>query len=258
MSTSVSLQSLETELIWSVQKKLRFTERSPLWLCRSNVHLGIYKMAILVDSSVTALLFPSKRNWTLPVFSYLSQSSYLISRAFHWHDNGQSFNKIFSDGNPPFYISLSHPSLISFSHFPSVSSIALRAVGLTNFSIPTPAASLSKLCLWIPHQTELHYKAPYHSSFKCLTAKGKIRSCGVLVLKPDYWSGGLMVDITMEMKQKKRLIDISLHIQFGPISNVVLNLVQFISGMWSSDLHLNQDCAKVCTLFYCTYSVLTK
>jgi len=125
-------------------------------------------------------------------------------------------------------IPLSHPSLICFSHFPSVSSIALRAVGLTNFSIPTPAASLSKLCLWIPHQTEPHYKAPYHSSFKCLTVKGKIRSCGVLVLKPDYWSGALMVDITMEMKQKKGLINISLHIQFGSLSSVVLNLVQFI------------------------------
>jgi len=50
----------------------------------------------------------------------------------------------------------------------------------------------------------------------------------VLVLKPDYWSGALMVDITMEMKQKKGLMNISLHIQFGSLSSVVLNLVQFI------------------------------
>lgn len=184
-------------LIWSLQNKLEFTERSPLWLCRSNVHLEIYKIAFLLDSSGTALLFPSKHTES-SFYSYLSRSSYLISRTFYWHDNGQSFNKNLQwRQSPSISLRLTHLSLS-----PSVSSVALRAVGLTNFRIPTPA-SLSKLFLWIPHQTEPHYKEPYHFSFKCLTAKGKIRSSGVLVLKPDYWSGALMVDITMVLKQKK-------------------------------------------------------
>lgn len=109
MSTSVSLQSLETGLIWSLQNKLEFTERSPLWLCRSNVHLGIYKIANPVDSSGTALLFPSKH----------TESSFPTSpsrhTSFQEHFIGMTMDKVsikmFSDGNPPVYLSLSHSSL---------------------------------------------------------------------------------------------------------------------------------------------------
>ncbi len=43
---------------------------------------------------------------------------------------------------------------------------------------------------------------------------------------------------------KKKLINISFHTQFRPLSNVVLNEVQLVSGMWSSDLHPDQRCAK--------------
>lgn len=89
MSTSVSLQSLETELIWSVWKKLKFTERSPLWLCRSNMHLGIYKMAILVDSSVTALCF--RPNATELFLSFTSPSRHT---SFQEHFIGMTMDKV--------------------------------------------------------------------------------------------------------------------------------------------------------------------
>lgn len=164
-------------------------------------------MAALEDSSAVLYCHFHPNTLNLPVLSYHSQSSYLISRAFYWHDNGQSFNKEVWWWQSPssIFLRLTRPSLSpSLSLPPSVSSVALRAVGLTNFSIPTPAASLSKLCLWIPHQTEPHYKEPYHSSFKCLTAKAKIRSGGVLVLKGVYWSRALMVDITMALEQEKK------------------------------------------------------
>lgn len=118
MSTSVSSQSLETRLIWSLQNELEFTERSLLWLCRSNVHLGIYKTAILVDSSGTALLFPSKHTES----SFPTSPSHHTS--FQEHFIGITMDKVsikmFSDGNPPrVYLSpslslsplLSHQSL---------------------------------------------------------------------------------------------------------------------------------------------------